>query len=253
MDVRAVWAVFARNMDIFRRYWLNNLVSNFFEPFLYLLGMGFGMTRYVTGIDGMSYTAFIAPGIVASTAMFAATFESTFGTYVRMVFQKTFDAIIATPVNVEEVAVGELLYGAAKAGIVGIIILAVVELFGFVPQWHASALLVPLVAVVVGLLFSSLGMTAATLVPQIDHFNYYITLFITPMFVFSGIFFPLGGLPNGVQAVAWFTPLMHAVRMSRELVFGQWTHVAADALWLTVVTAALVWPPVVLLRRKLIR
>ncbi|ATY84083.1 ABC transporter permease [Kyrpidia spormannii] len=253
MSARAVWAVFARNMDVFRRYWLNNLVSNFFEPFLYLLGMGVGMTRYVGGIDGVSYTAFIAPGIVASTAMFAATFESTYGTFVRMEFQKTFDAMIATPVNVEEVAVGELVYGAVKAAIVGVIILAVVEVFGFVPGWHYSALLVPPAALLVGLVFSALAMTASTLVPQIDHFNYYITLLITPMFVFSGIFFPLEGLPSAVQAVAWFTPLMHGVRMSRELIFGTWTHVWADALWLAVAAAALSWLPVILLRRRLIR
>jgi lipooligosaccharide transport system permease protein len=253
MHLRHVWAVFARNMDVFRRYWFNNLVTNFIEPFLYLLGMGFGMTRYVSGIEGLSYTAFIAPGIVASTAMFAATFESTYGTYVRMEFQKTFDAIIATPVSVEEVAAGELLYGAVKAGIVGTIILAVVEIFRFVPEWHTAALLIPLVCVLAGLLFSVLAMTVATVVPQIDHFNYYITLFITPMFVFSGIFFPLEGLPHYAQVIAWVTPLMHAVRLTRELVFGQWTHVAEDVIWLAVVTAVLFYIPVLLLRRKLIR
>ncbi|HLO02232.1 MAG TPA: ABC transporter permease [Symbiobacteriaceae bacterium] len=254
MDLTARFIiVWQRNMRVFRRFIWSNIVSGFVEPLVFLLGMGFGIGQFVKELNGIPYTAFIAPGIIASSAMFAASFESTFGTFIRMTFQKTFDAIIATPVSIDEVVAGELLYSATKAVVSGTVILLAIFLFGLVPQFHPTALLIPLAAALVGLLFAAAGMIIASVVPSIETFNYYITLVITPMFVFSGIFFPIDSLPGFAQSIAWFTPLMHAVRLMRGLVLGQTGHLWADSVWLAVVAALLLPWPLLLMRRKLIK
>lgn len=247
------FAVWYRNMLVFRRYLFSNIVTGFVEPLVYLFGMGFGIGAFVRQMEGLPYATYIAPGIIAASAMFNASFESTFGTFIRMKFQKTFDAIIATPVNIEEVVAGEILYGATKAALGGTTILVAIHLFGLLPGFHPLALLVPLVALLLGLLFSVVAVIIAAVVPNIDAFNYYITLALTPMFILSGTFFPVETLPPAMQAGAWFTPLFHGVRLSRELVLGQTTHLMADGVWLLVVTAVLAPLPLWLMRRKLIR
>lgn len=245
--------VWRRNMLVFRRFIWSNIVSGFVEPLVFLLGLGFGIGQFVKELNGIPYTAFIAPGIIASSAMFAASFESTFGTFIRMTFQKTFDAIIATPVSIDEVTAGELLYSLTKSVVGGTVILLAIFLFGLVPEFHWSALLVPVAAALIGLLFAAAGMIIASIVPSIETFNYYVTLVLTPMFVFSGIFFPVESLPGIAQTIAWFTPLMHAVRLMRGLVLGQTGHLWADALWLGVVSLLLLPWPILLMRRKLIK
>lgn len=256
MRVDLTWrlvTVWQRNLQVFRRFIWSNVVTGLVEPLVFLLGMGFGVGQFVQEVQGVPYTAFIAPGIIASSSMFAASFENTFGSYIRMVFQKTFDAITATPVSLDEVVAGELLYGATKAAISGTTILVAIFLFGLVPAFHPLALLVPAVAFLSGLLFAAVALTIAALVRNIDNFNYYITLGLTPMFVFSGIFFPIDSLPGYAQNVAWLTPLMHAVRLCRSLVLGRLDHALADLAWLGTVTAVLLPWPVLLMRRKLIR
>jgi lipooligosaccharide transport system permease protein len=246
--------VWARHMRVWLRYWLSNLISNFLEPFVYLVGLGFGLGHYVQRMDGVPYATFVAPGIIASAAMFAASFENTFGTYVRLTYQKTFDAIIATPVSVDEVSAGELLYGATKSTLFATVILAAIVATRLVPHPLAGALLVPGVALLTGLVFGALAMTVAALVPNIDNFNYYITLCLTPMFVFSGVFYPVDTLPAFARAIAWCTPLYHAVRLCRALVLGpSAAGLAGDALWLAAAAALLLPWPIVLMRRRLIQ
>jgi lipooligosaccharide transport system permease protein len=247
-----VLLVWRRNMKVWLRYWISNLVTNFVEPFVYLLGFGVGLGQYVHNIEGIPYATFVAPGIIASSAMFAASFETTFGTYVRLEYQKTFDAIIATPVGVDDVSAGELLYGATKSTLFSTVILAALLVTHLIPALRWTDLLVPPVALLGGLIFGALGMTVAAVVPNIDNFNYYITLFLTPMFVFSGVFYPLQGLPAYAQVAARWTPLYHQVNLLRALTLGgmpRWS----DAVWL-IVAAAVTCPwPIVLMRRRLIK
>ena len=243
--------VLRRNLRVWSRYWLSNLISNFLEPFLYLLGMGVGLGYYIQSIEDMPYAHFIAPGIVAVSAMFASSFENTYGTYVRLEFQKTFDAMIATPLSVEDVALGELLYGASKSVGYGTFIMLVIEIFGFSPGWRWELLAAPVILGLTGLLFGAIAMIVTSLIRNIDSFNYYITLFITPLFIFSGIFFPLDRLPDEVQTFAWLTPLLHSVRLMRAIMLGHpfpWS----DLLWLTVVVILILPLPILLMKRKLI-
>lgn len=243
--------VLRRNVRVWVRYWLSNLISNFLEPFLYLLGMGLGLGFYVQSIEGMPYTHYIAPGIVAASAMFASSFENTYGSFVRLHYQKTFDAQIATPLNVDDVVAGELLYGAAKSAVYGTFILCVIQLFGFTPGWNWELLLVPVILGLVGLLFGALAMIVTGIITNIDGFNYYVTLFLTPLFVFSEVFYPLDRLPALAQSIAWFTPLLHAVRSIRSIVLGGgllWS----ELVWLVVFTVLVLPWPLLLMRRKLI-
>jgi len=246
---RAVLAVLARDLRVWRRFLPSSMVGNLTEPFLYLLALGYGLGSLVVEIQGMSYIQFIAPGLVVSATMYAATFEGTYGTYTRMA---TFEGILATPVGVAEVAAGDILYAAVKATAAGCAVLLVVATFGLVHSpW---ALLVPVLTLVCGILFSGLAVVVAGLSPSYEFFNYYFTLAITPMFLFSGIFFPLSQLPDWAQTVAWFSPLTHAAAISRVLFSGQIDGaVALDSLWLGIAALLPYYPAVLLLRRRLIQ
>jgi lipooligosaccharide transport system permease protein len=228
------------------------MVGNLTEPFLYLLALGYGLGGLVAEIQGMSYIQFIAPGLVVSASMYAATFEGTYGTYTRLVPQHTFEGILSTPVGVAEIAAGDILHATVKATAAGCAVLVVVAAFGLVHS--PMALLVPILALVCGILFGSMAVLVAGLSPSYDFFNYYFTLAVTPMFLFSGIFFPLSQLPAWAQSVAWFSPLTHAANISRALFTGQVdVSIALDAVWLTVAALLPYYPAVFQLRRRLIQ
>lgn len=246
-----VWSVWRRNVQVWQRYWLSNLGSHFVEPFIYLLGIGLGLGYYIEGIEGVPYVAFVAPGIIASSAMWGGAFECSYGTFIRMTYQKTHDAIMATPVSLDEICLGEILFAATKSAVYGAIILVVIALFGLVPAVGWAVIWVPFVAFLLGLVFAGLAMAVAAVAPHIEGINYFITMFMTPLFIFSGIFFPLTVLPPWAATVAWFTPLLHGVNLMRDLVL--WNRGAlADALWLAVVALLLAPAAIMLMRRKLV-
>jgi lipooligosaccharide transport system permease protein len=162
---------------------------------------------------------FVAPGMVVSTAMFAAAYECTYGAYVRMIHQKTYEAILTTPLSLEDVVGGDILWGASKGLFNGTVMLAVVWLFGLTSS--AWILAVPVVVALLALLFSGLSLLVAALARSFEFFNYYLTLVITPMFLFSGVFFPLDSLPHWAQLLARFLPLTYAVQAARVLMQGR--------------------------------
>jgi lipooligosaccharide transport system permease protein len=211
------YRVWQRNRDSYLRFYKANLLGNLGEPLMYLFGMGIGIGGYLTLIEGVSYIEFIAPGLIMIPAMYSASFECTFGSFTRMSEQKTYDGILATPLNVGDLVIGEILWGATKSLISGSIMFIVIYLSGFMKS--SVLMIVPLLMLVflVGLLFSSLAMTATSLSPSYDFFNYFFTLILAPMFFFSGTFFPLSHFPSWVKIVSDFMPLTHAVNISRNL------------------------------------
>jgi lipooligosaccharide transport system permease protein len=214
-----VWKVWRRNFDVFRKTIVVNFLPSLLEPILYLLAFGFGLGGFIPSIAGQPYINFIAPALVAIAIMNGSFFECTFGSFVRMYFQKTFDAIVATPVSVEEVVAGELLWGASRATINATIVLAVIAVFGLITS--PLFLLVPVIAFFGGLMFASIAMCFTALAPDIDFFNFPSFLFLTPMFFLSGTFFPLTSLPSGAQGAAIAVlPLTHIVNMIRGVVAG---------------------------------
>jgi lipooligosaccharide transport system permease protein len=214
-----VWKVWHRNFDVFTKTIAVNFLPSLLEPILYLLAFGFGLGGFIPSIRGQSYIAFIAPALVAISVMNGSFFECTFASFVRMYFQKTFDAIVATPVSVEEVVAGELLWGATRATINTTIVLAVVAAFGLITS-PLFLLVIPF-AFFGGLMFAAIAMCFTSVAPNIDFFNFPSFLFLTPMFFLCGTFFPLTSLPTAAQGTAMAVlPLTHVVNITRGLVSG---------------------------------
>lgn len=227
--------VWQRNRDVFLKQWRSEAPGFVIEPFLVLLAMGVGLGTYVALEGGQEYVDFIAPGIVAGYGMFSATFECTYGSFVRMKVQKTYDAIIATPLNIEDVAAGEVFWGATRALLTSCFILAVAASFGLVHSpW--AVLVVPL-SLLSGIMFASIALFFTSLAPSIYSFNYYFTLFMTPMFFFSGVFFPLDSFPPLVQHLSWIAPLTPVANLARALMGGD---LSGGAWWGLAIIAGLI-------------
>jgi lipooligosaccharide transport system permease protein len=214
--------VWQRNLVVYRKIWLINFLPPLLEPLFYLVafGIGFGTLIGKISFEGreLPYVVFITPSLLAITIMYNAFFENTYASFVRMYYQKTFDAMMATPLSMQEVITGEIIWGATKSVIAAAVMLLVVSLFGLVQYPHAL-LLLPL-AFLGGIAFGSVGMLFTGIVPSIDMYNLPIFLFITPMFLFSGTFFPIDGLPQWAQTVAVMLPLTHLVQLTRHICLG---------------------------------
>jgi lipooligosaccharide transport system permease protein len=242
--------VWRRNFRVFSKVWKGALLPNFFDPLFYLVAMGFGLGTYLATIQGVPYRDFIAPGLVASAAMWAASFETTYNVYLKMNENRLYDAILATPVEVQDLAAGDIAWGATRATIYSTVFLVVVTAFGLVHS--AWAVAIPPLVFLGGLCFSVIGYTFTALIPKIDLYSYYFTLGITPMFLFSGIFFPFEQLPGIAEVIAWFTPLFHLVEITRAMANGPGAEVLLHVAWLSAVTALLFVVPVRALRHRLL-
>ena len=243
--------VWYRDLKVWLTFYKASLIGNLGEPLLYLVAMGLGLGKLVGPVNGLPYIAFLAPGLVCSAAMYTATFECTFGAFTRMTRQLTYDAILATPVSLDEIVLGEIMWGATKSLFSGAAMLLVMSFFGLVTSpW--AVLVLPL-SIIIGFLFASLSMIVTAKSPSYDFFSYYFTLGIAPMFLFSGIFFPIDNLPGWAQTMAWFLPLTHGVNISRALFAGTlgW-GLMKDVLWLAVFTIAAFSFAVSAIRKRLV-
>jgi lipooligosaccharide transport system permease protein len=257
---RGAFRVWQRNATIFRKYWKTIMLPNLFEPLLYLVALGLGLGAFIRegGINGLTYTQFVAPGLLASNAMFAASFESTFNTFIRLKIGRVYDAIVATPVNAEDIVAGEYLWAGTRAALYGTGFLGVITVLGFAFSPEALlvssfwALLIPPVLLLVGIMFSVMGTLFTSLIESLDLYSYYFTLVVTPLFLFSGIFFPVEDFPAPVPQIAWFTPLYHAVNVCRGLATGLSPENLVDVAWILVFTAVLALLPIHFMRKRLI-
>ena len=251
MKIKKAYRVWQRHATVYTKLYKSSLALNFVEPILYLAALGLGLGAFIKEINGMPYINFVAPGIIASSSMFATVYECTYGTYVRMTYQKTFDAILSTPVNIDDLIAGELMWGATKSMLYGTTIIVVISVFGLV----GSPLIIMTLPVLFlsGLIFAELSLLCAATVPGIDSFNYFYTLLLTPMFLFSGIFFPVNTLPPVIAKIAYFTPLYHLVNICRAFSAGNIVSVAGDISWILVVAALLSPYPFRLMRRRIIK
>lgn len=249
---RSCLKVWRRNWDVFFKTYQVNFLPPFIEPVLYLLAIGFGLGMFVGEIDGIPYVEFIAPALLSISMMNSAFFECTYSSYVRMYYQKTFDAMIATPLSIDDVITGELLWGATRSLIYSSVMLLVLIGFGVV-SLPASFLVIPF-SFLAGLMFACIAMCFTAITPGIDALNYPSFLFITPMFLFSGTFFPLSILPEPVQLFAIaFLPLTQLVIVARSLTLASLSPLFTYSLvWIGVVTAIFFVLSTWLMRRRLI-
>ena len=226
----------------FRTY-TKDLVSNgfppFMEPLIFLAGMGIGMARYVPGLAGMSYLQFLATGLVMTSAMFTASFECTYGTYIRLEFDKTYDGMLAAPLTVGDVMLGEALWAGTKGAFFSFAVLIIISAFGLVN--FATALLTPIVGFLTGFLFAAIALLVTSFVKNMNHFNFFFTGLLSPMFMFCGTIFPISNLPPALQVVAEILPLTHPVRLGRVTAMASgWSASLLLDLAYTVLVAILI-------------
>lgn len=211
--------VWRRNALVWRKMWAASVLGNLADPLIYMIGLGYGLGALVPQIDGAPYVAFLAAGTVCYSTMNAATFETLYSAFSRMQVQKTWEALLNAPLSLDDVLLGELFWAATKSLLSGLAILLVIWILGLSTSWMSLWVLPVIFAV--GLSFSALGLIMNALAPGYDFFTYYFTLFITPMSLISGVFFPIDQLPGAIRAVAEALPLSHGVALVRPLLKGQ--------------------------------
>jgi lipooligosaccharide transport system permease protein len=244
--------VWRRNFLVWRKLALPSVLGNLADPVIYLFGLGFGIGMLVPEIGGVPYISFLAAGMVCSSTMNSASFEALYSGFSRMHVQKTWEAILNAPVALDDVVFAEMVWAASKALLSGLAILIVVTAFGLVEARYVLWLL-PLVFLV-GLVFAALGLVMTALAPSYDFFMYYFTLFITPMTLVSGVFFPLEQLPAALRGVAAVLPLTHAIELARPLLLGRLpAHAGLHLSVLAGYGVAAFWLALALTRRRLSR
>jgi lipooligosaccharide transport system permease protein len=253
---RGALRVWLRNVTVAKRTILFSFLPPLVEPVLYLLAFGLGLGALVgevsTGGGQLSYLHFLAPALLAIQGANNSFFETTYASFVRMHYQRTFDAMLATPLTLDDVIAGEIAWGASKAAVATALMMAVVAPFGLFPS--AFILLGIPLALVGGFALGSLGMIFTAILPTIETFNIPVFLLVTPMFLFSGTFFPIEQLPGWAQTLAALLPLTHLVVLFRGAAAGTpLPGTMAAILYLLAFTAAVYPAAVLLMRRRLIK
>jgi lipooligosaccharide transport system permease protein len=207
-----------REIVNYSSYWRASAFSSTVEPTLYLLAFGFGFGSLVSTIGGYDYVEFVATGTVATAVLFSSAFPAMFGTFVKYQFQRTYDAILAAPVDTEELVSAESLWMSIRAAVYGCVPMIVAMFFGLDPAWGMLA--VPGIAFVSGFGWANFGIAVAGFAKSIDNFSYIVSAVLTPLFLVAGTFFPLTALPEWVQVLAELNPLHQTVELVRHAAFG---------------------------------
>ena len=250
-----VYYVWKRNMTAYKRFILPTLLVSLGEPFFYLLAMGLGLGAYMVGLfGGVSYIKFLASGLVVSSCMMTATFECLYDSFVRMVHEKIYASLIVTPISAEDVVAGDIAWGTFRGVISGFLMYIVAALIGALPVSLPVVLELLGLMIIMGILFGSLSMIVTAFAPNFDFFNYYTQLVVSPIFFFSGVFFPLERFPDWLRLVAKFSPLTHAVIVSRQIFTGQFSpHLYLNLLAIVIPAALAFFLALVAMKRRLIK
>ena len=243
--------VWQRNRDAFVRAWRVEVGGIAVEPFIMLIALGFGLGSYIQGVGELNYATFLAPGVVASWAMWHATFDSTYGAYLRMETHHIYEAILFTPLGPEDIVIGEVLWAATRGALSSAFVLLVAAVFGLVES--PFAVLAWPVTFLIGMMFASIAMVMTATAKTIGTMNNFFTLFIFPMFWVGGVFFPLDRLPEAVRSASWALPLTPAVALVRGLMTGNLSWwMAAWALELVAYWLVTLGFSIFFMRRRLI-
>jgi lipooligosaccharide transport system permease protein len=218
LERSALTGVLVREIVNYSSYWRSSTFSSTVEPTIYLLAFGFGFGSLVSEIGGYDYVEFVGTGTVATAVLFSAAFPAMFGTFVKYQFQRTYDAILAAPVDTEELVTAEALWMAIRAGVYGCVPLVVAIFFGLDPAW--GMLTVPGIAFIAGYGWACFGIAVAGYAKSIENFSYVVSAVLTPLFLVAGTFFPLDRLPEWAQVAGELNPLHHCVELVRHAAFG---------------------------------
>jgi lipooligosaccharide transport system permease protein len=219
LEPAALIGVMSRDVTLFGRYWKATTFSSVVQPTIYLLAFGLGIGALVSKVNHVDYVEYVGTGVVATAVLFSSAFPGMFNTFVRWKFQRTYDAMLAAPVDVEELITAEVLWISLRAGVYGMAPILVAMVFGLEPSW--GMLLIPAIGCLTGFGFAAFGVAIAAVAQTIDNFNYVTSAVLTPLFLVAGTFFPVSTLPPGVRTVAQFNPLFHCVQLVRDAAFDQ--------------------------------
>ncbi len=217
-----IYYVFLRNLVSYKRFVVPTFLVSLIEPLFYLITFGIGMGAYIGYFGGKPYLYFLVPGVLVASVMLSSTFECLYGTFVKIIHEKLYDSLIATPVSVEDAVAGDIAWGTFRGMVSGTLMMIVAVVMGVFPVSILSLILLLLLMVFIGILFGSLAMIVTSFSPNFDFFNYYTELIIMPMLFFSGVFFPLDKFPEWMKILSKFMPLTHAVNISRALYSGEY-------------------------------
>jgi lipooligosaccharide transport system permease protein len=249
---RRLYSVWYRHMRVYTRNLVSNGFPPFVEPFIFLVGVGLGLGNYITQpIGGVRYIEFLGTGLLVTTAMFTSAFECSFGTFIRLEFEKVYDGMLAAPITVNNLIVGEMIWAGTKGLFFSFAVLCILSAFKIVSLPYA--LLAPLVGFLTGVMFAALSMLVTSFVKNINHFNFYFTGFISPIFFFSGVVFPIKNLPAPVRPLAELVPLTHSVRLARSVCTNNYTPVLLlDLLYVAVFILVVGYFAIQRLRKRLV-
>jgi lipooligosaccharide transport system permease protein len=239
LDRAALAGVLVREIVNFSSYWRSTTFSATVEPTIYLLAFGFGFGSLVSVVAGYDYVEFVGTGTVATAVLFSSAFPAMFGTFIKYRFQRTYDAILAAPVDTEELVTAEALWICVRAGTYGCVPMLVAIVFGLDPSW--GMLLVPFIAALGGFGWASFGIFVAGQLDSIENFNYIISAVLTPLFLVAGTFFPISGLPEWAQVLAHANPLYHLVELVRDAAFGELEWIDLAHLGVIVAFGLIMW------------
>ena len=251
LERSALTGVLVREVVNYSSYWKSSTFSSTVEPTIYLLAFGFGFGSLVSTIGGYDYVDFVGTGTVATAVLFSSAFPAMFGTFVKYSFQRTYDAILAAPVDTEELVTAESLWIATRAGVYGCVPMIVAIFFGLDPSWGMLA--VPFIGWIAGFGWANFGISIAGFAKSFENFNYVVSAVLTPLFLLAGSFFPLDQFPEWAQALAQLNPLHHCVVLVRHAVFGFEGWVDAGHLAFLLAFAFVCWRLAIrFMERKLI-
>ena len=244
LEPAALAGVMSRDIVIFKRYWKATTFSSIVQPTIYLLAFGLGFGSLVSHVGHIRYVEYVATGVVATAVLFSSAFPGMFNTFIRWQFQRTYDALLAAPVDVEELITAEMLWISVRAGVYGVAPLLVGFAFHLTPEW--GMLLVPFIGFIAGFGFAGFGVLIAAVAKTIDNFNYVTSAVLTPMFLVAGTFFPISALPGALHTIALFNPLYHCVALVRDvslntIVIGDIVHLAVLVAWALLTWRLAVW------------
>ena len=245
-----LYSVWYRHMRVYTRNLISNGMPPFLEPLIFLLGVGIGLGRYISAMDGISYIVFLATALPVTSAMFTASYECSFGTFVRLEFHKAYDGMIAAPVTINDLFVGEILWAGSKGLFFGACVVLVMSIFSAIPM-PMGLFAIPL-GFLSGAMFGAMALLVTSFVRNINHFNFYFTGFLSPMFFFSGTIFPLASLPVALRPFAEILPLTHAVRLTRSLALGRMSPtILADLAFVILATLVAAYLAIRRLRKRI--
>ncbi|UCC99090.1 MAG: ABC transporter permease [Phycisphaerales bacterium] len=249
---RRLYSVWFRHMRVYTKNLLSNGFPPFLEPLIFLVGVGLGLGKYITEpMGGLKYIEFLGAGLLVTTAMFTAAFECSFGTFIRLEFEKVYDGMLAAPMTVNNLIVGEMLWAGTKGLFFSFAVLCILSAFKIITLPYG--LLAPFVGFLTGVMFGALSLLVTSFVKTINHFNFYFTGFISPMFFFSGVVFPVESLPYFVRPLAELVPLTHSVRLVRAVCQNTYNSILLlDLLYIAAFIAAVGFFAVHRLRKRLV-